>query len=233
MTVRFFTTFLIVVLCIRCDVEKYTGYNYDAQSFEQGVTIRGSVTNKFTGEGVGNAVLRINNQQTRTDGAGNYEMRYILTEDDNLNRPATITITAENYLPFNTSAIVFPEEEMQLNFELTYGAPIIEAAVLPQLELCQAIVLDYQGIGDIASVVAHFSYVNDAGSIQEEIDVPLQFHGSASNLRAYYQASVSPTMGNLVIFRLFSVTATDRSGFTHTITHLNDPRFPDQPLFPE
>lgn len=230
---RWFTFAMLLLLALAgCDTGKFTGYNYGAGQFQQTADISGKVLNKFTGQGVAQATIQINNQRTVTDAAGNYRMLYVLTADDNLNRPAKIEISAENYLPTTTTSLIFPDSTMQLDFELAYGAPIIEAAVLPDLALCQAIVMDYQGIEDIESVSVHLSYVDNGGTVRQEIDLPMAFHGSASNLRAYYQTEVETTMDNLTVFRLFSVTATDRNGFTDSLSHVNDPRNPDQPLFP-
>ncbi len=177
------------------------------------------------------ATIRINSQHAVTDQAGDYEMLYVLTGVDNLNRPAEIEINAENYLPTSTTSLIFPDSSLQLDFELEYGAPIIDSAAQPGTVP-----------GNCAGLPGHqryrigesfLSYVDNSGIIQQEIDVPLAFHRSASNLWAFYPAEVETTIGNLTVFRLFSVTVTDRSGFTDTLSHLNDTRNSDQPLFPE
>ncbi|RMF60567.1 MAG: carboxypeptidase regulatory-like domain-containing protein, partial [Calditrichaeota bacterium] len=142
--------------------------------------IQGTVLNKFTGNSVENALVEINHQSTQTNSRGQFEMLYILTEDDNLNRPAPITVTAENYLPFTTSQVIFPLDTLYLTLEIEYGAPIIEAASLPEFQLCQVIVLDYQGVEDIQSVTVRLTYVDASGTPRNEIELPLLSHGQES-----------------------------------------------------
>jgi len=224
---------LLLLLSSGCDSEKFFGYKYDAEILVQSAKLQGRVINMFTGEIVENARIEVNNQFTYSDERGNYQLVYILSDDEIRNKESTIEVSAENYHAFTISRLLNPEETIFLDFSLEYGAPIIEEIASPFLSLVQAIVFDYQGYGDIRSVTAHIDYVDSFNNIYAEFDIPLNFHGIENQFRAHYQIPVSSTMNQYVLSYLFAVSAIDRSGFSHRISHLNDPKHPDVLIFPE
>jgi len=61
----------------------------------------------------------------------------------------------------------------------------------------------------------------------------MNLHKVENQFRGYPQVTVSAAMNQYQLSRLFAVFAVDMSGFTHRITHLNDPKNPDVIIFPE
>jgi hypothetical protein len=224
---------LLFIISSGCDSEKFFGYQYDAEILVESARLQGKVINMFTGERVENAKIVVNNQFTYSDERGNYQLIYILSDDEIRNKESKIEVSAENYHTFTITRLLNPEETVFLDFSLEYGAPIIEEAASPFLSLVQAIVFDYQGYSDIRNVTAHIDYVDSYNNIYAEFDIPMNLHGIENQFRAYYQVTVSSTMDQYVLSYLFAVSAVDMSGFSNRIRHLNDPKTPDVLIFPE
>ena len=144
---------LCPLLLWQCDTQKFIDFDYDARPLARTVEVAGIVSNVFTGEPVPSAQLSFEGQLTSTDENGEYDGHYLLSLDDNANRPVPIYITAEKYFPLDTSLIVFPVRN-QLNAQMTYAAPILLSGVLGSDRIATAIIFDYQGVDNIDSVFA-------------------------------------------------------------------------------
>lgn len=187
----------IVVLLLslflwQCDTQKFIDFDYDARQLARAVTVSGTVTNIFTNEPVSLAQLSFEGQLTLTDERGKYDDSYILSVDDNANRPVPVTITADKFFPFDTSLVVFPLDNV-LNARLTYAAPIVLSGFLDEDTIANAVIFDYQGTGNIDSVFVlgwyeptnssrlpfyrefpmEFSRVIDANSAEYLLDMPV------------------------------------------------------------
>ena len=152
---NFFLLLLIGFLLAGCDLEKFTGYDHDAQPVPNSARIYGKITNRFTGEPVEKALIRIGEQATFSDANGAYDFFYFLAEDDERNRPNRLTISASKYNRIDTSLVIFPEN--RVNKKMEYAAPIITRIALVG-GICQAEIFDYQGFEDISTVYGSFYY---------------------------------------------------------------------------
>jgi hypothetical protein len=229
------STLTVILFFSGCDADRYLGYNYEADQFNKEARIIGKVSNLFTNEPVWKATVQINDFSTVTNLAGEYSLNYILSKDDEFNKEALIIVSAKNYHSDTTLTLIF-EGQTEKNFQLEYGAPIIEATVNYQLTYCQAIIFDYQGVDDIVSVYGHFRYLSDSsGYVALELDTTLTRKETVSANRSYYQVKVEPVIadGNdtLRLSPTHSITAIDKSGFSSVREHTNSVFNPDTLLF--
>jgi hypothetical protein len=178
-----FIIWLVLLFLLSCDTDRFLGFKYSADKIPETAPVSGTVLNKFTDDPVAGARVEIGSQVTFTDSSGHFFLNYFLQADNQRDKPIPVEIIAKNYLPFKTSLIIYPSENT-LNVELEYGAPIIEAAVQKD-SICQAIILDYQGIPtlDSVSVTFHFWY---PGVKESEVQFPLQLKRMVGN-RGYYE----------------------------------------------
>lgn len=208
--------FLIVFTVTNC--EKYFGYNYDAESLIESVSISGTVTNSFTSQPVSSASVKIGVYETFTDKNGDYLLIYPLGSDEERDKPIPVLVSATNYFPDSLNIIIYPQP-LELKFSLVYGAPIIESAALvpsdPPTATATAVVFDYQGVNDIDSVAAIFTYF-DSLNVKTEKVVPMFRTRILSDNQAEYQCNTeifSDSFGNLN-FKHFQIVATDKAGFS-------------------
>lgn len=215
-----------------CDSQKYFGYNYEAEMFVEIASFYGRVTNGFTGESVPFATIRIEDQGAMADARGNYRFNYRLSNDARLGKELELVIAAPNYFPHVQRKPVFPGT-FELNVSLEYAAPIIELTGCFDMTFCQAIVFDYQGVNDIDTVTAHFQYLGANSTVTYEFDAGLKRLRTVSPNRAHYQATVEPVSPQYgTLSRWYTVTARDKSGYSHSLQHKNDEKNPDPLLFP-
>ncbi|MEJ2545602.1 MAG: hypothetical protein P8Y99_16180, partial [Calditrichaceae bacterium] len=122
--------FLIILIFAvsYCDYDKYIGYDHTAQDLLTTALIEGTVTHFYTGEPVFNASIRIGNQETLSNINGYYSINYILTDNENRNKPVPIHISAPDYFPDSLITLIEPLGK-EYNFQLKYAAPIILNAV--------------------------------------------------------------------------------------------------------
>lgn len=227
-----FAVLSLLLLTGGCNSEKYLGYNYEAENYLEIASFYGKVSNGFTGEDVPFASIRIEEQGATADARGNYRFNYRLSNDARLGKEVELVISAANYFPYVERKSVFPGA-FELNISLEYAAPIIEATGCYDMTFCQAIVFDYQGVNDIDTVTAHFQYLGANNTVTYEFDVGLKRLRTVSANRAHYQAIVNPVSPQYgTLNRWYTVTARDKSGYSHALQHKNDPRNPDSLLFP-
>ncbi len=223
----------LILVFSSCDSEKFLNYNFDAELQVKTATVSGKITNTFDARDVRGAEVQIGSQTTYTDSLGNFKLTYLLTEDNQVGAPVEIIIKARNYYDLTLTREIFESDNIELNLKMIYGAPIIEQVSLANYEVCQAVILDYQGPDDIVSVIGHFEYRNASNTVTLKYDQALFLKGfSFDGTRAHFQASVQRTgLADGELGGLFSVTARDKDGFEHTLIHFNDPRRPDSFLF--
>jgi len=145
--------FLIFLVLVPC--KEYIGYTYNVEELDLSVSITRMITNIFSEEAVDSTLVQIGEQKTRTYEYGQYRLLYLFTDDDVRNKPASITVSAVNYKS-NSSQIIITPGGRQINVSLVYISPIILHAKLEMRDSlgfldfpCEAVILDYQGIGDI------------------------------------------------------------------------------------
>ncbi len=213
-----------------CDSEKFLSFNYDAEPLVKRARVSGVILNKFSGVGVAAARVQVDAQTTVSDSAGRYQMEYILSPDADQGREIPVRIEAENYFALQTRRVFYPEDT-RLDFELEYGAPIVKAAVIVNANICQALVFDYQGMENLATVTVRLHYRDEANHIVQTRDVPMGYRGEEAPGLGRFQAGVPADYpgrdGDFII-----VTALDKDGFSDRLDHTNNPRSPDTFLFP-
>lgn len=221
---------LMFLVLTGCDSEKFLNFNYEAERLSKRARVSGVITNKFTGFGVAFARVQIDDQETMSDSAGGYQMEYILSADADQGREIPLRIEAENYHILEMRRVFYPEET-RLDVELEYGAPIVEAAVMVNARICQALVFDYQGMDNIATVTVRLHYRDDSNNIVQTRDVIMSYRGEEAPGLGRFQADVPADYprrdGDFII-----VTALDKDGFSDTLDHSNNLRNPDTFLFP-
>ena len=222
---------LILLLYLSCDTDRYLGFDIEAQDLADTAIIAGNVINFYDGMPVYKAKVKIGILETLTDKNGNYQIPYILSDDENRNKPVSILISKENYFQFEDSTFIVPSA-MSLNFSLRYAAPIIMAIArrthpINQFQVvCQAKIRDYQGITNIDSVIAVLSYLDESDKVNL-YKSEMEFKGAISNIEAYYQTTVE--VSNLTPY--LWVLVNDNDSYSDSLFHSTRPAVPDVFLF--
>ena len=212
---------ILLIFIISCDLEKLDGYEYKYDPPPESAIFTGTIYNRFTFDPVWNAEINIANQVTYSDAQGKYILYYHFNEDDERNAPVNIKISADDYLETDTSLVVFPEN--QLNAYIHYAAPIIQKIALVDTNILQAIVFDYQGYNDIATVRAQYAYRRPGEkypSLYAESKLTRVFVDSINT--SYYESLIAPSIveyGNLMT-EVYSVSAEDRIHLQDFMTNL-------------
>ncbi|MEJ2537058.1 MAG: hypothetical protein P8048_08415 [Calditrichia bacterium] len=223
--------------------EKITGYNYDVNPLNNTVRVYGEVINTFSGQAVEDALVQIGIQTTSTDIYGEYQVQYILGAAEDRNQPVPVAISAPNYETLNTSFIIYPEPT-RLDFQLVYAAPIIEQNSLllyrgldnePQ-EICQAIIVDYQGVNDIKEVNASFNYIRKDNPNSFYFTYPLNLIETNGGTEGHNQAIIPKKyMYHQLEWSLYTdryeLQAEDYEGHIHHIIGDTSKVVPDPLLF--
>ncbi len=195
-----------------CDIDKFTGFDHEAEPIPESARIYGSLTNKYTQQPIKDAIIQVGDQATFSDDKGEYEFYYHLDEDDDRNKQVRLLISATNYLRIDTNIVIFPENEIIKR--LAYAAPIIKRIVRIDF-VCQAEIFDYQGWANIAEVYGEFFYVRSSERvIALTTRVPLQRVDVDTPNTSYYQAFVKTSItgfGSLI--NNFKIYARDRLGY--------------------
>lgn len=212
---------IIFILFISCDIEKFIGSNYTASPIPTTAKIYGTVYNNFDNLPVYGAQVMINSQVTFSDSSGNYFLNYYIGPDENRNKPVPICVIAKNYMEYNSTSIIYPEN--RINLYIDYGAPIIQK-VTRVGTVCQSIIFDYQGFSNIDSVFAHiyFSPPNALHPITEMV-FPMKSKESDLANTGYFQCYV-PNEIDYPVYSipnlLYKVKVHDKSGFTDTTSYI-------------
>ncbi len=217
-----------------CDSEKFLKYNYDAESLAKQAVITGNISNQFTLKNVENANIYFEDQFATTDYFGNYELRYQFSADADQGRAISVRIEAENFFALDTTQVVFPEP-MAFSAKLEYAAPIIEdlAIVVPE-NVCQALILDYQGVGNLTSVIVRLHYRDQqSGTVYTTRDVPMSYVGNYSTYTYRFQCVIPADYPVTDKGDLILLSVQDADGFSDEVSHNSNPRTPDVLLFPK
>lgn len=216
---RFIFFPLLILVAGGCDLDKYTGYNYQGESPIETARITGNVTNTFTGTPILRATLQFGDLITYTDGKGNYLLVYPLATDDERDRPIPVVVSRPDYFQIETEIVVYPDKNVH-DFALIYAAPIIESSSLefvPQSNaICYATIMDYQGVDDIEEVEGIFRY--EAEGTSTPIPISLVEDVRFSENRAQFKCNVElelPLHGQLNS-TAYQITVLDKSGYFDT-----------------
>jgi len=207
---------LVMTVILRCDIDKFTGYNYKGETPIETAIIAGNVKNIFTNTPVSFATLKFGEYITHADGSGNYSLVYPLGTDDERDKPIPLVVSRPNYFQIETEIIVYPSQNVH-NFALVYAAPIIESSQLDFISstmvVCYATILDYQGVDDIDSVEGVFRYESEG--VLTLVPVQLNEDVRLSENRAQFKCNldVVASEGNLNP-KSYKITVIDKSGFS-------------------
>jgi hypothetical protein len=203
------------LLLWRCNSDRLTGYNYRASALPDSATVSGQVTHLFTGQPVHRASIVIQERIVESDRNGQYFLDYQIAEDDRLNRPAAVRISAPQFFSLDTSLIVFPGNN-RLDVRLEYAAPIIQNSSAADTFIT-AQVFDYQGIGDVDSVFAVGTYWDDSLRVLSDVPFPLALAQIIDDNAAVFQGLLADSLGDAALLRThYRIRAVDKSGFVGT-----------------
>lgn len=240
MRFRLLSVYLFFLLSLlSCDFEKFIGAETEVDVLVNDTSISGQITNVFTNAIIFKARIHIGNQSSLTDQNGNYQINYLLSEDDNRNKPVNFQISAPKYFTYSDSLVLIPDQHRQ-DFKLTYAAPIIEQSsrfIDPrepeELIIYQAILKDYQGNENVSELRIVQPYVNDSGT-RGELIYRLNRVENVNAIKAYYQLrTVRPPNVTEFLMRnqYFWIYVFDYDGFSDSLFHDINQRTPDKPLF--
>ena len=232
-------TYLLLSIFILISCEKFTGYNYDSESIADQSRVYGTIRNIYNStERVVNAHVEIGYITTRTDSSGDYDVDYIISTDDNRNKPVEIFITAPNYHDLQTDFLVFPPES-NIDLYMEYGAPIIEKIWIgvPGKIVHQVLVSDYQGIDNIQSVTTGIYYVKFGDQEVRIETIKMKLYMKLSDNSAYYNATALPTIPNGWFYDSadpthIQFTVTDLDSFVTLVDQKYSNIMSPTPLFP-
>jgi hypothetical protein len=228
-------TMVLFGLFLFSGCEKYIGFQYEAPSLHRTARLSGTIVNTVTGEAVSDAHISFGFQETVTDRLGNYRMDYLLREDDQRDKPVPVIISAWNFETYTTEKIVFPQDT-EFNFNLDYAAPIIErfyVGATDEEAFVQVEVRDYQGIGDIRSVIVKFYYEKMGEPEYRQVTVPADYVRMASNTSGFFRAATYPDLPDLWTIRgsKLEIHAEDYSGNVHDVDMRSTSRVSEDPLY--
>jgi len=220
--------------------ERYVSYNLESESTQQAARIYGKVTNTFTGSPVNLAQVSIESYSTLSDGHGEYTIIYILRDDEIRNKPVRVSASALNYLPFSEESVLYPTGA-EFNISMDYAAPILRKTALVyyqpiQAYVCQALVVDYQGISTMDLVFFKLDCVNSQTNKHKYLEKTMPFISSITDSTGYYQCFFNFYQGENWEFNLrgrHELIATDQSGYMDkTYIYYNLISVGDTLLFP-
>ena len=227
-----------VLLLSSCDFDKYFGYSNETEDLLQYVEIRGKVTNFYTDEPAPIVRVSVRHYETLTDYAGHFYFTYILTADDERNRPLLFRFTQEKYYPEEKSVVINPLGT-EVNVSMRYAAPIIKkAALFPgqnsgylegNVYTCQAIVMDYQGINTVTKVEATIQIEDGSGNVWDKSSLMIKVDSPDLN-EGYFQTKFQIVVGTN-IKNGYRIYAQDNEGFDETLRTSINPNNPDDPIF--
>ena len=202
--VMFILTLIILFFLIGCNLEKLTGYNYNADKPDNTIQISGRITNQFTKYGVLDARIRFGVFETLADANGEFIIVYQKGEDEDQNKIVPIEVSAHNYYG-SEDEIIIGELDFNYDVELEYGASKVERVYLTAIDsltsLMNVVVQDYQGFHNISQVTGNF-WITQSVDKTEEVGFGMEIQFSkgmqlTSNTGIYY-APVSTNYLNII-----------------------------------
>lgn len=228
---------LLFLLFTACDLERFTGFQHDANEILNTAIVQGLVRNTFTNDYISDALVQIGSMQTLTNESGYFKVNYLMSADEQQNKPVKIHISANKYYSKTDEKVIFPLKN-HFSFFLDRAAPVIDTTVIfkvaddtqdtIQKYICQAIVGDYQGAASIDSVIALLTFkVPDSRPIKETIH--LERIRNISGRTSYWQAAFQQIKEFELIPRYW-IIATDNEQYCDSLFDYNE-EINDQPLF--
>lgn len=221
--------YFLIIFTISCDFDRYVGYDLDAQELLETTRVSGTVRNFYTLLPVPNARIRVGLLETISDINGRYNINYILTDDENRNKPVELNVQAHNFFSFTDTTLLKPISN-QFNFRIKYAAPIVQQAARvydnsnPFIVTCQSIVFDYQGWENISSVHIVFFYAIGSDSLILQMERVYEQDANTAYYQVIREDEVSFTDDYFIIVE-------DFDGFSDKFELSNNPFKLDDFLF--
>jgi len=231
-----FTVILTLVSCV-----EFVSSQTDSNLQKTEILIAGTIRDILNQSVVNGATIQLGDDyQVFSDINGQFSIRYILTTDDERNKPLSVQITAPNYFPFTQELVIYPVD-YNLEISLIYAAPIIQESVLVlyqftdfdiPLFVCQILLKDYQGFSDVDSVRAIFYYLNNQTQEIRQLIAPMVYIAAASQNAAYFEATAYPELSAVWELRsYYDISAVDKSGYSTYIQDMIPAYSGDTPIF--
>ncbi len=200
----------------QCDGERWWGYRFEPVPLTEQILIQGTVSDRFSEAPIPGATVQFGDQETVTNTRGEYQLTFYLTPDYQRNKPVTIRVTAENYLPVEEQTTLDPIDQQQ-DFVLEYAAPMLRDAVRHVFEngiaVFQVKIQDYQD--DVQTVQLTVTYT--AGDQRITHQVPMHWVTRMDADTHIYQAEIAARVSqDFVSYTIgpeFSITALDALGY--------------------
>lgn len=238
---KIFLNFVVLSFLLFLSCEKLVGYKYDAKPATLSAIIHGKVTNVYNQDSVVGATVWFNNQQTQTDKSGNYFLQYFLGTDEDRDRPVNIRVTAENYIDYSDTRVIYPKDTM-VNILMEYAAPKIEKiAIVPFMNddeliyVFQVEITEYQGINTITIVKATLDYHKMHETQKTTVEKELVYVRPASPNSGYFQSVFPAGLADDWIFESgnsFELLVEDEDGFSDFIREAYSAGRMSAPIFP-
>ena len=233
-------TFTVILTLLGCEEFVSSQTNSNLQKTE--INISGTVRNVFSQSVVYGATIKLGEDyQAYSDYNGQFSIRYVLTTDDERNKPVFLQISAPNYFSFQQELVIYPLD-YNLEISLIYAAPIIQESVLVPYQfpesrdpifVCQVLLIDYQGYSDVDSVKAIFHYLNDQTQEVRRLVSPMLYISAVSQNSAYFEATAFPDISDIwKIQNYYEISAVDKSGYSTYIQDMIPARTGDTLIFP-
>jgi hypothetical protein len=219
-----FVLFGMIILS-GCDIDRYIGYRTKGQPLIEYATIHGVLINKFTDDPVYGAHIVFGGLETYSGSNGDYQFIFPLTDNENRSKPVDVNIMVENYFPYHAQREVYPDLN-EFNFTLTYAAPIIydAARVADNKQFpfyyVQAVIRDYQGLGNIRKVTGIFPYAGKyEGKTEYRQQLTLLEADPLSSNTGHYQCQIP---FEAPYKNIFYIEVVDWDGYSDKIQHAID-----------
>lgn len=212
---------LAAILVAGCDVDRFTGFKYEAEPLESFARVTGKVVNVFNeAEAVSQARVSLEGQTDSTDFSGNYVINYVLSSDAQRDRPISLRISQDRYFDLDTT-LVIRGGEISVNWKMVYAAPRVLSSerLLPTF---RAEILDYQGINTISSVQAIVTYRDFTERQNYDTPYLMTRVQQIDANTAIYETVVPPSINvgggtaELLPDAPWSIQASDMDGFIET-----------------
>ncbi len=232
-------SWLICLVCfsllqLNCDGERLWGYRFDAIPLTESIEISGTVIDRFREVPIQGATVRFADQEAITNSRGEYQLQFYLGTAFQRNKPVEIEVSANRYLRFTETVVLEPVDQQQ-DFELDYGAPIVENAVRHIFEngevVVQALIRDYQE--DVQRAELTLTYAAPNGE-RIHRQIPMMWISRADVNAHYYQGvgaiSVSANGRSYTLLPTFRIFVQDAMAFTTEVA-FTQPLDQNPPLF--
>jgi hypothetical protein len=235
--VLIFTMILTLVSC-----EEFVSSQTDSHLQKTEIIIAGTVRDIFSQAAVYGATIQLGEDyQVYSDVKGQFLIQYLLTTDDERNKPLSLQISAPNYFPFDQELVIYPMD-YDLEISLVYAAPIIQESVLvlhqfiefrELLYVCQLLLTDYQGYSDVDSVKAIFYYLNNQTQEVRRLISPMVYIAAVSQNTAYFEATAFPDISDIwELQKYYDISAVDKSGYSTYVQDMIPAMTGDTLIFP-